>query len=192
MARLQNVDVGHDCKHNTLAICCEYVATDCDIGTTWCEETPADAGLKSKKGNQIPIQPCSLGERTTNCMYQSVDGNADSVLSTHLPASRRLERRVNASYRFRGLSVTLKVGAVADSGPGTVALHGRLDVESLAAFAGIAAGLPRGSRCDLTELKSADDVGVVVLAHLRDRGVQLVGVSPYLEMLLEHARGDPD
>jgi ABC-type transporter Mla MlaB component len=87
-----------------------------------------------------------------------------------------------------GPPVTLKVGVVDDAGSRTVALHGRLDVESLAAFAGIAAGLSPGARCDLTELKSADDVGVVVLAQLRERGVALVGVSPYLELLLEHAR----
>ena len=83
--------------------------------------------------------------------------------------------------------MTLKVGVLDDAGPRTVALHGRLDVESLAAFAGLAAGLAAGARCDLTELRSADDVGVVVLAHLRNRGVELVGVSPYLELLLEHA-----
>jgi hypothetical protein len=87
--------------------------------------------------------------------------------------------------------VTLKVGAIDDAGPRTVALHGRLDVESLAAFAGIAAGLPPGARCDLTELKSADDVGVVVLSQLRDRGVELVGASPYLELLLQHAHEEP-
>jgi ABC-type transporter Mla MlaB component len=87
--------------------------------------------------------------------------------------------------------VTLKVGVVDDAGPRTVALHGRLDVESLAAFAVVAAGLVPGTRCDLTALKSADDVGVVVLAHLRERGVELVGASPYLEMLLEHAREEP-
>jgi ABC-type transporter Mla MlaB component len=84
--------------------------------------------------------------------------------------------------------VTLKVGVIDDSRPRTVALHGRLDTESLAAFAGIAAALSPGAHCDLTELKSADDVGVVVLAQLRDRGVELVGASPYLELLLEHAR----
>jgi hypothetical protein len=50
--------------------------------------------------------------------------------------------------------------------------------------------LAPGTRCDLTELKSADDVGVVVLAHLRGRGVELVGASPYLELCLEHARVD--
>ena len=87
--------------------------------------------------------------------------------------------------------MTLKVGVLDDAGARTVALHGRLDVESLAAFAGVAAGLAPGARCDLTELRSADDVGVVVLAHLRERGVALVGASPYLELLLEHAREDP-
>jgi hypothetical protein len=86
--------------------------------------------------------------------------------------------------------VTLKVGVIGDATAGTVALHGRLDVESLAAFAGIAAALSPGARCDLTELKSADEVAVVVLAHLRDRGVELVGASPYLELLLQHARED--
>ena len=86
--------------------------------------------------------------------------------------------------------MTLKVALTEDPGPRTVALHGRLDVESLAAFAGIAAGLSPGMRCDLTELKSADDVGVVVLSELRGRGVELVGASPYLELCLEHARMD--
>lgn len=87
--------------------------------------------------------------------------------------------------------MTLKVGVLDEAGARTVALHGRLDVESLAAFAGIAAGLSPGMRCDLTELKSADDVGVVALAHLRGRGVDLVGASPYLELLLEHVREGP-
>ena len=87
--------------------------------------------------------------------------------------------------------MTLKVAIVGDASPRTVALHGRLDEESLAAFAGIAAGLPAGSRCDLSELKSADDAGVVALVHLRDRGVELVGASPYLELLLQHAREAP-
>jgi hypothetical protein len=87
--------------------------------------------------------------------------------------------------------MTLKVGVLDDAGPRTVALYGRLDMESLAAFAGIVAGLSPGARCDLTELKSADDVGLVVLAQLRDRGVELVGASPYLELLLEHAREQP-
>jgi ABC-type transporter Mla MlaB component len=85
----------------------------------------------------------------------------------------------------------LRVGVIDDAGVRVVALHGRLDVDSLAAFAGIAAELSPGARCDLTELKSTDDVGVVVLAHLRNRGVELVGVSPYLELLLEHAREEP-
>ena len=88
--------------------------------------------------------------------------------------------------------MTLRVGVIDDAGPRTVALHGRLDAESLVAFAGLAAGLSSGARCDLTELKSADDVGVVVLAHLRERGVELIGASPYLELLLAHAREAAD
>ena len=100
-------------------------------------------------------------------------------------------RIVDAGNWYRGPPVTLRVGVIDDAGPRTVALHGRLDVESLAAFAGIAAGLSPGARCDLAELKSADDVGVVVLSQLRDRGVELVGASPYLELLLQHAREEP-
>ncbi len=100
-------------------------------------------------------------------------------------------RIVDAGNWYRGPPVTLRVGVIDDAGPRTVALHGRLDVESLAAFAGIAAGLSPGARCDLAELKSADDVGVVVLSQLRNRGVELVGASPYLELLLQHAREEP-
>jgi ABC-type transporter Mla MlaB component len=84
----------------------------------------------------------------------------------------------------------LKVAVLDDAGPRTVVLHGRLDEESLPDFAGIAAALSPGMRCDLTDLKSADDTGVVALAQLRRRGIELVGASPYLEMCLEHARED--
>jgi len=87
--------------------------------------------------------------------------------------------------------MTLRVEVLKEAGPRTVTLVGRLDVESLAAFAVTAAGLAPGARCDLTELKSTDDVGVAVLAQLRERGVELVGASPYLELLLEHAPEEP-
>jgi ABC-type transporter Mla MlaB component len=80
--------------------------------------------------------------------------------------------------------------ATTDNEHGTpvVALHGRLDTESLAAFAGIAEELVAGMRCDLTHLKSADDVGLALLVQLGDRGVEMVGASPYLEICLEQAR----
>jgi ABC-type transporter Mla MlaB component len=68
-----------------------------------------------------------------------------------------------------------------------VALHGRLDLESLAAFAEIAADLSVGMRCDLTNLKSADHAGMALLARLRSQGVLVVGASPYIEMCINEA-----
>jgi anti-anti-sigma regulatory factor len=41
---------------------------------------------------------------------------------------------------------------------------------------------------DLTNLFSADDAGVAALRSISGRGVQLVGVSPYMALLLEAER----
>jgi len=84
--------------------------------------------------------------------------------------------------------VTLRLVVDDQSGRRTVLLHGRLDAESLAAFAMTAAELTAGMRCDLTHLKSVDEVGLELLARLCDRGVEMVGASPYLEMRLDSAR----
>jgi anti-anti-sigma regulatory factor len=45
---------------------------------------------------------------------------------------------------------------------------------------------------DLTNLLSADDAGVVALRTLAGKGLRLVGVSPYMALLLQTERpGDP-
>ena len=41
---------------------------------------------------------------------------------------------------------------------------------------------------DLTNLLSADDAGVAVLRSFADRGIRLVGVSPYMTLLLKSER----
>jgi ABC-type transporter Mla MlaB component len=83
--------------------------------------------------------------------------------------------------------VTLKV-VLDDAGTRAVALHGRLDMESLIAFAATAAELTVGMRCDLTQLKSADEAGLELLTRLSDRGIELVGASPYIELRLDGVR----
>jgi len=88
----------------------------------------------------------------------------------------------------RPLCVTLRVVIDDVSAVRVVALHGRLDLESLAAFAEIAADLSVGMRCDLTNLKSADHAGMDLLARLCDHGVDVVGASPYIAMCLADAR----
>ena len=40
-------------------------------------------------------------------------------------------------------------------------------------------------RLDLTDLISADESGTTLLAAMRDSGADLVGVPPYIELLLE-------
>jgi ABC-type transporter Mla MlaB component len=84
--------------------------------------------------------------------------------------------------------MVLRATAGNEDGTHVVALHGRLDVESLEVFAAIAAELTVGTRCDLSHLQSADTVGLALLVQLGDRGVQMVGASPYIELCLDQAR----
>ena len=67
-------------------------------------------------------------------------------------------------------------------------IDGRLDGEGVAELERVLASLPRPSRVEVTDLRSAAGVGVEALRALRARGIPLSGVSPYAGLLLQPGR----
>jgi anti-anti-sigma regulatory factor len=61
----------------------------------------------------------------------------------------------------------------------------RLDVAELEGLVRVTTG---PITLDLTNLLAADDAGVAVLRSFSDKGVRLVGVSPYMALLLKSER----
>lgn len=66
-----------------------------------------------------------------------------------------------------------------------VRLEGRLRREQSPELTRLCDESPKPVRLDLTDLISADAVGLETLLMLRSRGAELVGASPYLAMQLE-------
>jgi anti-anti-sigma regulatory factor len=66
----------------------------------------------------------------------------------------------------------------------TVYLAGRLKAEQVHELRGICSSADGWIRIDLTDLLSADAVGVDVLRRLQQDGVELVGVAHYLRRWL--------
>ncbi|MGH7388918.1 MAG: hypothetical protein ACREM3_05600 [Candidatus Rokuibacteriota bacterium] len=73
---------------------------------------------------------------------------------------------------------------VRDTGP-VVHADGRLSGLSVGELESVVGMMDGPVTLDLTNLLSADDAGVAALRTLSGRGVQLVGVSPYMSLLLE-------
>jgi hypothetical protein len=65
---------------------------------------------------------------------------------------------------------------------------GRLSRLSVAELEGVLRTTAGPITLDLTNLLSADDAGVAVLRSFSDKGVRLVGVSPYMALLLTNER----
>jgi anti-anti-sigma regulatory factor len=68
-----------------------------------------------------------------------------------------------------------------------VRLAGRLEREQSGELVTLCDEARKPVRLDLTDLVSADTVGLEALAVLRSRGAELVGASPYIAMQLEIA-----
>jgi len=69
-----------------------------------------------------------------------------------------------------------------------VRMAGRLEREQSAELVTLCDEARKPVRLDLTDLVSADTVGLEALALLRSRGAELVGTSPYLALQLETAQ----
>ncbi len=71
-----------------------------------------------------------------------------------------------------------------------VHVSGRLGGDGVDELARACRGADGPLRLDLSELLHADEVGVSLLRSLRDAGAELVGVSPFIALLLENRRRD--
>ncbi len=80
--------------------------------------------------------------------------------------------------------MTLRIVATGPSPPATVKLDGRLTGEEVPELRLVCAANQRQLVLDLTGLQSADREGVSALRELRAKGTDLVGLSPYLQLLL--------
>jgi hypothetical protein len=80
--------------------------------------------------------------------------------------------------------------SVQDTGT-VVHADGRLGRQGVAELEGVVRMISGPVTFDLTNLLSADEAGVIALLGFSSRGVRLVGVSPYMALLLERERRDP-
>jgi anti-anti-sigma regulatory factor len=68
-----------------------------------------------------------------------------------------------------------------------VTLHGELLAAGIGELERVSDGLEMPLTLDLSHLQTADEAGVAALHAARGRGVRLVGMSPYIALLLEGA-----
>ena len=87
--------------------------------------------------------------------------------------------------------MTLRIALDQDSGVQVVRLEGWLEGEAVAEFERVMSGRAGSLRLDLTQLRSADPAGLIVLRGLRARGAGLAGASPYIRLLLGTETSEP-
>jgi len=80
--------------------------------------------------------------------------------------------------------VTFRITIDQESGIQVVRLAGWLESEDVAELEGVVSDTSGPLRLDVTELRSADQVGVVLLRALHARGVAFAGASPFIRLLL--------
>jgi ABC-type transporter Mla MlaB component len=86
--------------------------------------------------------------------------------------------------------MTLRI-TPAGSGPSaTLKVDGRLTSEEVAELRLACDRVEGRLILDLSGLQSADRQGVSVLQELRTKGAELIGASPYLQILLDRASSD--
>ena len=82
---------------------------------------------------------------------------------------------------------------ITPAGPGpsaTLRVDGRLTSEEVPELRIACARVEGRLVLDLSGLQSADRQGVSVLQALRTKGAELIGASPYLQILLDRAPAD--
>jgi len=88
--------------------------------------------------------------------------------------------------------VQFKAEVIQHGGTHTVQLAGRLQCEHTDELIRLCEESPTPIRLDLTDLVSADPLGVETLLLMQERGAQLEGASPYIVLQLEGVRPGPD
>jgi hypothetical protein len=80
--------------------------------------------------------------------------------------------------------VTLYIASESVSGVRVMRLEGWLEGEAVAELERVVNGGSGPLRLDLSELRSADTVGLAALRAQRASGAVIVGASPYIRLLL--------
>jgi len=86
--------------------------------------------------------------------------------------------------------MTLRITPTVPGPPAVLTLNGRLTGDEVAELRRIVNEVGGQVALDLTGLQFADRQGVSVLRELRARGVQLIGVSHYIGLLLGETPSD--
>jgi hypothetical protein len=86
--------------------------------------------------------------------------------------------------------MTLRITVLDVGPPTTVKVDGRLTGGQIAELRSVCAAIEGALALDLTDLKFADRQGVSALQQLRAKGTELMGVSPFLGLLLERQSHD--
>jgi len=84
--------------------------------------------------------------------------------------------------------MTLRIMTTGSNLRATIKIDGRLTGEEGPELRRVCAGASGRPVIDLTDLQSADREGVRVLRALRAKGADLVGASPYIQLLLDRGR----
>ena len=88
------------------------------------------------------------------------------------------------------VSLSVKI-QIRSAGPERVIqVEGRLDATCLAVLREAIDGKTERAWLDLSQLRSADVVGVEMLRETREEGARFTGTSPYLTMLLDGPGSD--
>jgi len=85
--------------------------------------------------------------------------------------------------------VTVKITIFDEKGRRVVRVDGWLTAGDVAAMEEAMEEPVRGTRIDLTDLRSADGAGRAALRALEARGAELLGTRPYLRLLLGEGSG---
>ena len=108
----------------------------------------------------------------------------------HESGNRAILRASSASSRVSP-PVQLRVSVTRSVGSTIVKVDGRLTVASLHDLEHLVGSVDSPAVIDLSDLVSADDAGVATLRSLAGRGARLVGVTPYVALLLADESGPP-
>ena len=82
--------------------------------------------------------------------------------------------------------MSFRIKVIADGDRTIVELAGKLTAEAARELLQAANAEPSAVTLDLSEVQSVDAVAARALKTLRDQGANLVGMSPYVALLLDH------
>jgi ABC-type transporter Mla MlaB component len=86
--------------------------------------------------------------------------------------------------------MTLRITVIPRSPPTTLKVDGRLTRAEVPELRSMCAEVEGALALDLTYLQSADREGVSLLRELREKSADLIGLSPFLQLLLERQSHD--